>query len=167
MSRVGVERPIPTPDRYDETHRRGAPLRRSDDILMGSLNQYATTLTRNVVIRFLLGGASTTILSYAVYLLLLTWLPYLAAYAFAFASGVAWSYFANTLFVFRRRPTVARALAFPIVYLAQYLAGSMLLVVLIDDVQLPAKFAPLVVVVVTLPLTYVLSRWVITARHER
>ncbi|MEP7097600.1 MAG: GtrA family protein [Dokdonella sp.] len=118
-------------------------------------------------VRFLLGGASTTVISYVAYLLLMIWLPYLAAYAIAFAVGIAWSYFANTLFVFRRRPTVARALAFPIVYLAQYLAGSMLLVVLIDDVQLPAKFAPLVVVVVTLPLTYVLSRWVITARHER
>ncbi|MEO7013310.1 MAG: GtrA family protein [Dokdonella sp.] len=133
---------------------------------MSSLNQHVTALTRNVIVRFLLGGASTTAFSYAVYLLLLLWLPYLVAYSVAFVAGVAWSYFANTLFVFRRRPTITRALAFPIVYLAQYLAGSLLLVVLIDYARVPETFAPLVVVVLTLPLTYVLSRWVITARHE-
>lgn len=112
--------------------------------------------------RFLLGGASTTLVSYAAYLVLLAFLPYLAAYWIAYAIGIAWSYFANTLFVFRGRPSLARALAFPLVYAVQLAAGSLLMVVLVGHFGLPAKIAPLLVVALTLPLTYVASRWIVT-----
>ena len=115
--------------------------------------------------RFLLGGASTTLVSYAVYLVLLAFLPYLAAYWIAYAVGVAWSYLANTLFVFRQRPSLARALAFPLVYAIQLAAGSLLMIVLVQHLGLPAKVAPLLVVVLTLPLTYVASRWIVTTPH--
>ena len=115
--------------------------------------------------RFLLGGASTTLVSYAAYLVLLAFLPYLAAYWVAYAIGVAWSYFANTLFVFRQRPSLARALAFPLVYAIQLAAGSLLMVVLVRHFGLPAKVAPLLVVVLTLPLTYFASRWIVTTPH--
>lgn len=113
------------------------------------------------ILRFLAGGASTTAVSYAIYLLLLVWLPYLAAYLIAYVFGIAWSYAINTWFVFRSTPSFRRALAFPLVYLAQYLVGSMLLYVLVDGFRMPAAFGPLVVAVLTLPLTYVLSRRVI------
>ncbi|MGN6517798.1 MAG: GtrA family protein [Dokdonella sp.] len=113
------------------------------------------------ILRFLAGGASTTAVSYAVYLLLLARLPYVAAYSIAYAVGIAWSYFANTWFVFRERASVSRALAFPLVYAVQYLVGSLLLFALVDGLHVPAAFGPLLVVVLTLPLTYVLSRRII------
>jgi putative flippase GtrA len=113
------------------------------------------------ILRFLAGGASTTAVSYAIYLLLLTWLPYLAAYVIAYVVGIAWSYAVNTLFVFRGKPSLRRALAFPLVYLAQWIVGSLLLYVLVDEFHLPAQWGPLFVVVLTLPLTYALSRKVI------
>lgn len=116
------------------------------------------------VLRFLIGGASTTLVSYAAYLLLLPHFSYLVAYSIAYAIGIGWSYFANTLFVFRRRPSVKRALAFPLVYAIQYLAGTALLVVLVDGLHVGQNIAPLAVVILTLPVTYVLSRWIITAK---
>lgn len=115
-------------------------------------------------LRFLLGGISTTIVSYVVYLLLLPHFPYLVAYAIGYGTGVVWSYFVNTWFVFKRRASLKRGLVFPIVYLAQYLLGSALLVVLVDHLHVPAKIAPLAIIVLTLPVTYILSRWIITAR---
>jgi len=122
---------------------------------------------RDEVLRFLLGGASTTVVSYAIYLVLLSWLPYVFAYSIAYVSGIVWSYFANTLFVFRRALSVTRAALFPLVYLAQYLAGTLLLIVLVDVLRLPKTLAPLAVIVLTLPLTYVLSRHLITADLAR
>ena len=122
---------------------------------------------RDEIVRFVLGGASTTIVSYAIYLALLYWMPYVFAYSIAYVSGIAWSYFANTLFVFRRAPSVTRAALFPLVYLAQYVAGTLLLVLLVDVLHLSQKLAPLAVIVLTLPLTYVLSRHVITADLAR
>jgi len=117
------------------------------------------------ILRFVIGGVSTTVISYVVYLLLLPHVAYFVAYTLAYALGIAWSYFANTLFVFRRRPSFTRALTFPIVYAVQYLIGSLLLVALIRQLQFPKELAPLAVVVATLPITYVLSRWIITAKH--
>lgn len=114
------------------------------------------------MVRFLLGGASTTIISYAIYLTLLNWLPYVFAYSVAYASGLVWSYLANTLFVFRRAPSLIRAALYPLVYLAQYLAGTLLLVLLVKALHVPPAVAPLAVVALTLPLTYFLSRYVIT-----
>ena len=116
------------------------------------------------IARFLIGGASTTVASYIVYLLLLPHLAYLVAYGIAYATGIAWSYLASTLFVFRRRPSIGRALAFPLTYVVQYLAGSVLLVLLVDTLGVRKTFAPLVVVIATLPMTYLLSRWIITSR---
>lgn len=118
--------------------------------------------------RFLVGGASTTLVSYAAYLVLLRWCPYLVAYGIAFALGIGWSYGVNTLFVFRARPSLLSALAFPLVYLAQWLVGSVVLAVFVDGLHLPPQWGPAVVVVVTWPLTYVLSRWIIAppSRHD-
>jgi putative flippase GtrA len=113
------------------------------------------------ILRFLAGGASTTAVSYAIYLLLLTWLPYFSAYAIAYAAGIIWSYFANTWFVFRQRASLPRALAFPFVYLVQFAVGALLLMLVVDWLHWPATAGPLIVVVVTLPLTYVLSRWIL------
>lgn len=114
--------------------------------------------------RFLIGGAGTTLVSYAVYLALLHWLPYLGAYWIAFAVGIAWSYLTNTLFVFRTGLDMARALAFPLVYLAQWAVGSIVLVAAVDGAHVPASIGPLLVVIATLPLTYFLSKWILTAR---
>ena len=69
--------------------------------------------------------------------------------------------------MFRRAPSIARAALFPLVYLAQYLAGTMLLVMLVEWLHVPKAFAPLAVVALTLPLTYVLSRHLITADFRR
>lgn len=120
------------------------------------------------VTRFLVGGASTTLVSYAAYLVLLHWCPYLVAYGIAFVLGIGWSYGVNTLFVFRAKPSLLRALAFPVVYLAQWLVGSVVLAVFVDGLHLPPPWGPPIVVVVTLPLTYVLSRWIVAPanRHD-
>lgn len=126
------------------------------------MNASSAGRRRDEILRFLLGGASTTVVSYAIYLVLLRWLPYVFAYSIAYVAGIVWSYFANTLFVFRRAPSVTRAALFPLVYLAQYVAGTLLLIVLVDVLHAPKTLAPLAVIVLTLPLTYVLSRHVIT-----
>ena len=122
---------------------------------------------RGEIVRFVLGGASTTLVSYAIYLALLYWTPYVFAYSIAYVLGIAWSYFANTLFVFRRAPSATRAALFPLVYLAQYVAGTLLLILLVDVLHLSKTLAPLAVIVLTLPLTYMLSRHVITADLAR
>lgn len=115
------------------------------------------------IIRFVVGGGSTTVFSYAVYLALLQLsLAYMIAYPISFAAGVIWSYFVNSWFVFKRRPTIRGLIAFPIVYLVQLVLGTAVVYVAVSRIGLPAWAGPLVAIAATLPLTYVFSRLIIT-----
>lgn len=122
------------------------------------------TMTRKLAgeaARFLATGVVNTLASYAVYFVLQLVLPYQVAYAVAFAFGVFLSYLLNLRFVFRTPHSRAKAMAFPLVYLAQYLAGALLLAVVVEWLRVPKEIAPLVVVVVTIPLTFALTRLVL------
>jgi putative flippase GtrA len=111
--------------------------------------------------RFLVSGAINTIASYALYLLLLIWLPYLAAYTIAYVAGIASSYLLMTKFVFRTPPKVATAIRFPLVYVVQYAVGSAVVVVLVEWANVRASIAAIVAIVVSIPFTYLTSRFLL------
>lgn len=113
------------------------------------------------VARFLLGGVLNTIVGYGCYLLLLRWMGYEMAYAIAYVTGIGISYVFSAAFVFRQPMRWRSAVHYPLVYLLQFLIGLLLLKVLIDLLHVPVWLAPLLVMVITIPLTFVLSRFVI------
>jgi len=110
---------------------------------------------------FVFFGAVRTVLSYGIYLLLVLFLAYPTAYTVSYVADIFISYYLNARFVFREKLRLSKALQFPIVYLAQYLIGLGSLYLLIEVAQLSKFFAPIVVVVITVPCTYLLSRYVI------
>src|SRR2546423_1121793 len=98
--------------------------------------------------RFVFAGAINTAASYAVFLVLLQFLTYLAAYTIAYVIGVAISYLLQTTFVFRTPRSIATALRFPLVYVAQYLVGAALITVLVEGWGVPASIAAIFAIVV-------------------
>lgn len=113
-------------------------------------------------VRFILAGASTTAVSYLLYvLLLLLYMDAKPAYALSYALGIVWSYSVNTVWVFHRTWTWRGLLSFPLVYVVQAGLSFLLFALLIDRWSLPELVAPLVIIVLMLPLTYVLGRAVI------
>lgn len=119
---------------------------------------------RGQALRFLAGGAFNTAATYLLYLLLQRLINYQAAYAISFLAGIALAYAINLGWVFRSAHTTKKALAFPLVYLAQYALGALLLALLVERLGVPQQVAPVVVIVVTIPITFVLSRYVLTRR---
>lgn len=116
-------------------------------------------------LRFVLAGGSTTAVSYALYLLLLALdLPPTPAYVIAYIAGIGWSYAVNALWVFRAPMHWRSFFRYPLVYLVQAVASVALFKLLIGPLAVAPWLAPLVVVVATIPLTYVLSRAIITRR---
>lgn len=109
-------------------------------------------------LRFLAAGALNTGLTYLLYLLLLLALPYRLAYTGSYAAGIVISYALNTWYVFREPWSWKKLMAFPAVYAVQYLLGLLVITALVEWVSIPARYAPLLAVVVTLPATYLLSR---------
>ncbi len=108
--------------------------------------------------RFLLAGGANTLATFALYLLLLQVLPYAAAYSLAFLAGIALAYVLNRVFVFRAPGSAATVVLFPLVYVVQYLLGLAVVFFWVDVLGLPAQLASLAAVVLTIPVTFLLSR---------
>lgn len=119
------------------------------------------------LMRFLLVGGLNTALTYVLYLLLLQWATYLVAYGIAYVTGIAISYWLNSLVVFKTAMNLSGLLKFPLVYLAQYMLGSGLLWLLVERFGVPHAVAMLPVIAVTVPATYVATRWVLTGHPFR
>ena len=109
-------------------------------------------------VRFLVSGAVNTGFTYLLYLLLLAWLKYGVSYTISYIVGIVLAYFLNSVFVFRTNLSLIKFISFPLVYLIQYLAGMALLYLLVDIVGMDQTIAPALVITVTLPITFLLSR---------
>lgn len=112
-------------------------------------------------VRFLFGGGANTTFTYVVYLGLKTMLPYQGAYFIAYAMGVVFSYWFNAVVVFRVPLTWKGFLSYPIVYVIQYLLSALFLGTLVELLGVSVAFAPIVVVVVLFPITYLTSKFVL------
>jgi putative flippase GtrA len=112
--------------------------------------------------RFLAGGVGNTLATYGLYLSLLAVIGYQIAYALAYVAGILLSYWINLKFVFRRQGGGGKLLRFPLVYLTQYAVGAGVLWAAVDGLGVPASVGPALAVAVTVPFTFVLSRWVLT-----
>lgn len=115
-------------------------------------------------LRFLVAGGFNTAVTYLVYLGALQFVPYRVAYSTSFAVGIFLGYAVNTWFVFKAPWNWRKMLAYPLVYLMQYLVGLLMLSLLVESGWVDKRLAPLIVVILTLPLTFVASRYLIKGK---
>jgi len=113
---------------------------------------------------FLLVGGANTLITYSLYLLLLLVLPYRWSYSLAFAGGIIISYWLNSQFVFQEPVSLLKFVKYPLVYLIQYLLGILILYLCVDRLGISPWLAPLVVVAVSLPVTFMISKMIIKGR---
>lgn len=110
------------------------------------------------VLRFLVGGGFNTLLSYAVYWLLLLWLNYATAYTISYAAAILTGFAINTWFVFRTKWSWHRLAAFPILQLINYVMGLGTVALCIRVVGIDARLAPVVATAIVLPFNFVFVR---------
>jgi len=113
--------------------------------------------------RFLIVGGANTLAAYAVYLLLLPWMRYEFAYAIGYVVGITVAYALSATFVFRQPMRKRSAARFPLVYAVQFLISLGLLRLAIEIFAIPQWLALAVSVVLTIPITFALSRWIVRA----
>ncbi len=121
---------------------------------------------RREFVVFVFFGTVNTLLTYGIYLVLVLFIAYPVAYSVSYVSGVFISYYLNARFVFKEKLRLSKAMQYPIVYLAQYLIGLGALYLLIELAHVSKFFAAIVIVVITVPCTYLLSRYVIKGRSR-
>ena len=110
--------------------------------------------------RFLASGGLNTLVTYLGYLVLLHWLPYRTSYSIAFASGIALAYLMNRYFVFRLPGGRFGPLYVAMIYAGQYLLGLLIVSIWVDWIGGPTKVAPLIAIVISLPVTYLCNAYV-------
>jgi putative flippase GtrA len=108
--------------------------------------------------RFLLIGGINTLLGYILYVALLQIVSYTLAYSISYVLGIFISYYLNARFVFKTELKLSKAIQYPLVYLAQYTLGVALLRILVELLGVSTLIAPVLIVLVSIPVTYVLSR---------
>lgn len=112
-------------------------------------------------LRFLFVGGLNTAVTLVIYWMLLPRMGYGIAYSVAFAVGIVLSYVLSLRFVFRARASVSNAFAYPLVYAVQYVLGLGLLAAWTELLGLPARYGVLVSIAATIPVTFLLSRFVL------
>ncbi|GAA3381385.1 GtrA family protein [Streptomyces racemochromogenes] len=110
------------------------------------------------ILRFALVGGVNTGTFFGIYLLLHPWMPYFAAYTLAFVLSMIGSFFMNTYFTYRTRPTWKKFLLFPLTNVTNYVIQSAGLYALVTWAAMDTRIAPLVAAVVAIPFTFLLSR---------
>ncbi|MFJ8163256.1 GtrA family protein [Streptomyces sp. NPDC096136] len=110
------------------------------------------------IFRFALVGGVNTGTFFGIYLLLHPWMPYFAAYTLAFLLSMVGSFFMNTYFTYRTRPTWKKFLLFPLTNVTNYVIQSVGLYALVSWAGMDTRIAPLVAAVVAIPFTFLLSR---------
>ncbi len=103
-------------------------------------------------------GVANTLFSLSVYELALLVMPYPVAYTLAFVAGILTGAWGQARFAFDTRLRPATLARFTAAYLAVYVAGLALLAFLIDVIGVHAAIAPLLVLIVQVPVSFLASR---------
>ena len=120
----------------------------------------------NSLLRFLASGAANTLASYALYLLLLRFIPYQWAYSLAYAAGVALAYVLYRYYVFKASGGKLGPMLVVMIYCLQYCLGLGLVSIWGQWLGLPVVFAPVFAIALSMPVTYVLNRSVFRHREK-
>ncbi len=111
---------------------------------------------------FAITGILSTLVMFALYVLLYQLINYQYAYLIAYTISVIALYFMN-MFVFKGIMSLQTFLRFPLIYLLQYVVGATSLEFIVR-LGFSVTYAPLVVVIVLLPVTFLLNR-IVFSKH--
>ena len=114
---------------------------------------------RTTGFKFVIAGIVNTGLTYVIYLLLLLALDYRMAYVLSFVSGIAIAMALNSQFVFQTQLSIKKAAGFVSAYCFQLVFGILALQLVVEETTVPRTLAPLCVMIVTVPLSFFMSRY--------
>lgn len=121
------------------------------------------TQTHAEILKFIIVGGINTLNYYVVYLLLLKLfhIEYMISHITGFIVAFVISYYLNCYFVYRVKPTWRKFISFPITQLVNASLQTVLLYVFVSWLNLPAEIAPFAGLIITIPITFILSKWIL------
>lgn len=117
-------------------------------------------------VRFVLVGLANTGLTYLLFAVLSGFIDYSLSYTIVYVAGIFISYFLNARFAFGEQPRLSTLLTYPLVYIFQYILGLVLLSILIEQFQINRLIASPIIIIATLPVTFIASRIIFKQRKR-
>ena len=105
--------------------------------------------THYEIIKFVIVGGINTLDYYLVYLII------------GFIVSFIISYYLNCYFVYRVKPTLKKFLSFPLTQVVNMGMQSLFLYIFVRWFNFPSEIAPFVGLIVTIPITFILSKWIL------
>lgn len=120
------------------------------------------------IIRFILVGGINTVNYYWIYLLLLKVfdIQYLVSHILSFIISFIISFYLNCYFVYRVQPTIKKFIQFPITQVVNMGLQTLLLFVFVQLLHENETFAPFIGLIFTIPITFILSRWILVDKQN-
>ena len=116
------------------------------------------------VVRFGITGSISTLIHYGVYCLILLWANYNIAYTGGYLVGLLCNYFLTTYFTFQKQASKRNATGFIFSHLLNYLLEMALLNVAVW-IGIGELIAPIVVLVIVVPINYLILRFVYRSKE--
>src|SRR4051812_1182574 len=112
-------------------------------------------------VRYVIAGGVNTAGTLVLYQIFRLFMSYTVAYVIEYCIGIVTAYYLQSRFVFRQPLHWKKAFKFPFVYIVQLAASTALLVVAVEVLHISDVIAPVLVICITVPLTFILSRFII------
>lgn len=114
-------------------------------------------------VKFIIVGGINTVHYYGWYVLLYSvcHFGYLASHIIATGISMIGSYFLNVYFTYREKPSWKSFLLFPLTQLTNSVIQLICLILFVHTLHMSAYIAPLLTAVVSVPITFIVTRRVI------
>ena len=117
-------------------------------------------LLNSELFRFILVGFMNTFNYYILYLFFIHILHinYLVAHITAFIISMVGSFFLNSYFTYKSRPSISKFLKFPLTYVVNVSVSTISIYILVQVMGLNETISPLIATLIAIPFTFVISK---------
>ena len=114
--------------------------------------------------RFVIVGFINTFNYYVLYLFFhnIFHLHYMAAHIVSFLISMVGSFYLNSYFTYKTKPTLKKFLQFPLTYVVNITVSSTAIYILVDLMKLDENISPLLASVLAIPFTFAISKIILT-----
>lgn len=114
-------------------------------------------------LRYTVVGCINTLIYYISYLVFMNIFNF--SYRISFVAGyvisIIFSYFLNTYFTYKEKPSLKKFLIFPLTYIPNFIIQYIGMMLLVDRFNMNRKLAPIITAIVSTPITFFVMRYVI------
>ena len=86
---------------------------------------------------------------------------YKISFIMGYVVSIVGSYFLNTYFTYKQKPSMKKFLIFPLTYVPNFIIQYVGMILLVDRINMSRKVAPVITALVATPITFFVTKYVI------